>query len=43
MEIPVKFSGRDYVYNEQSSTHLRQTILAYREHLKRMEQLLKET
>ena len=36
------FSGRDYVYNEQSSTKLRQTILAYREHLKKMEQLLKQ-
>ena len=37
------FSGRDYVYNEQSSTQLRQTILQYREHLTKMEQLLKET
>ena len=37
------FSGRDFIYNEQTSIQLRQTILGYREHLKMMEQLLTET
>jgi CheY-like chemotaxis protein len=41
-DLIFNFSGRDYVYSEQSSTQLRQTILAYREHLRKMELLLKE-
>jgi len=36
------FGGRDFVYNEQTSIQLRQTILVYREHLRKMELLLKE-
>jgi hypothetical protein len=36
------FGGRDFIYNEQSSTQLRQTILGYREHLRKMERLLKD-
>ena len=41
-DLIFRFSGRDFVYNEQSSRQLRQTLLGYREHLRKMELLLKE-
>jgi|SRR5665213_494018 len=40
-DLIFSFSGRDFVYNEQSGIKLRQTIIAYGEHLKAMELLLK--
>ena len=37
------FSGRDFVYNEQSGAKLRQVIIAYGEHLRNMESLLQNS
>jgi hypothetical protein len=37
------FSGREFIYNEQSGAKLRQTIIAYGEHLRSMESLLRNS
>jgi hypothetical protein len=40
-DLIFNFGGRDFVYNDQSGTKLRQTIISYGEHLAKMESLLK--